>query len=255
LSPIALSLIAFAIIFGGTLLGMFLRPLLDEHHLSADSRDVMKLGTGMIATMAALVLSLLIGSAKGTFDTWNNGLEQTGVKLSLLDHAMAQYGPETREARDILRRNVISTIQRVWPADKTTIALDKVGQGSGIENIEEKLRRLSPQNDDQRRLQSQALQISDEMNQTRLLLIQQVGQQSFPMPLLVLLVSWLTIIFFNFGLFTSRNTTVMAVLFVCALVAASSLFLILELDQPFGGLIKISSAPLRDALAHLGVVP
>ncbi len=256
MSPIALSLIAFAIIFGGTLLGMFLRTILNEQHLTADSRDVMKLGTGMIATMAALVLSLLIGSAKGTFDTMNSGLKQAGLKILLLDRTMAQYGPETREARDILRRSVITMIQLIWPADKDTVVLDKVVQtGSRIENLEEKLRQLSPRNDDQRRLQSQALQITDEMNQTRLLLIQQVGQQSFPMPLLALLVSWLTIIFFNFGLFTSRNTTVMAVLFVCALVAASSLFLILELDQPFGGLIKISSAPLRGALAHLGVVP
>lgn len=253
MSPITISLIALAIIFGGTLLGTFLRPLLQEHHLSGDSKDVMKLGTGMIATMAALVLGLLTGSAKGTFDTINNGLKQTAAKVFLLDHAMAQYGPETREARDILRRNIISTIQQIWPADRTTMALDKVGlTESGIENLEEELRRLSPRNDDQRRLQSQVLQISDEMNQTRLFLIQQVGQRSFPMPLLALLVAWLTIIFFSFGLFTSRNTTVMAVLFVCALVAASSLFLILELDQPFGGLTKISSDPLLNVIAHLG---
>lgn len=253
MSPIAISLIAFAIIFGGTLLGMFLRTLLNEQHLSADSRDVMKLGTSTIATMAALVLSLLIGSAKGTFDTMNNGLKQAGLKILLLDRTMAQYGPETREARDILRRSVITIIQRIWPADKNTVVLDKVVQtGSRIENLEEKLRQLSPRNDDQRRLQSQALQITDEMDQTRLLLIQQVGQRSFPMPLLALLVSWLTIIFLNFGLFTSRNTTVIAVLFVCALVAASSLFLILELDQPLGGVIKISSAPLLKALEYLG---
>jgi hypothetical protein len=246
-------LIALAIIFGGTLLGMFLRPLLHEHHLSGDSKDVMKLGTGMIATMAALVLGLLIGSAKGTFDTINNGLKQTAAKVFLLDHTMAQYGPETREARDILRSNIISTIQRIWPADRTAMALDKVGPTeSGIENLDEKLRRLSPRNDDQRLLKSQALQIRDEMDQTRLFLIQQVGQRSFPMPLLPLLVAWLTVIFFNFGLFTSRNATVMAVLFVCALVAASSLYMILELDQPFGGLIRISSDPLLNVIAHLG---
>lgn len=133
------------------------------------------------------------------------------------------------------------------------MALDKVSlTESGIENLDEKLRRLSPHNDDQRLLQSQALQIRDEMNQTRLFLIQQVGQRSFPMPLLALLVAWFTIIFFNFGLFTSRNKTVMAVLFVCALVAASALFMILELDQPFGGLIRITSDPLLNVITHLG---
>jgi hypothetical protein len=236
MSPIVISLIALAIMFGGTLLGMFLRPLLQEHHLSGDSKDAMKLGTGMIATMAALVLSLLISSAKGTFDVWTNEFKHSGVRVSLLDHTLAQYGPETREARDIVRRTLISQIQRIWPADKTTMAQDKVGQfESGMENLEEKLQQLSPRNDKERRLHSQALQIINEMNQARLLLIEQVGQRSFPMTLLALLVLWLTIIFFNFGLFTSRNYTVMAVLFVCALSAASSLFLILEMDQPFGG--------------------
>jgi len=144
MSPIAISLTALAIMFSGTLLGMYLRPLMQEHHLSGDSKDVMKLGTGMIATMAALVLSMLISSAKGTFDVWNNELQQSGGKISLLDHTLAQYGPETREARDILRHTLISTIQRVWPVDKTMMALEKVDQAErGIENLEEKLQQLS----------------------------------------------------------------------------------------------------------------
>ena len=239
MSPIAFSLIALAIIFSGLLLGVFLRPRLQEHHLSGDSKDVMKLGTGMIATMAALVLSLLISSAKGTFDTMNNGLKQAAYKIVLLDRTLAQSGPETRDSRDILRRIVTTTIQRLWPAGKTTFEVEKVDQAKrGLEDFQKNLRQLSPRNDDQRQLRSEALQISGEINETRLLLIEQVGQRSFPMPLFVLLVFWLTIIFFNFGLFTSRNTTVIIVLFVCVSTAASSLFLILELDQPFGGLVR-----------------
>jgi hypothetical protein len=253
MSPIAISLIAFASIFVGTLLGMFLRTLLPDHHLSADSRDVMKLGIGMIATMAALVLGLLIASAKGTFDTVNSGLRQTASKIILLDRTMARYGPETREARDILRRYVTIVIEQFWPAEKNTIAIEKAGQqGSALEDLAEILRKLFPRNDDQRRLQSQALQISSEIAAARWLLIEEVGQSSIPMAFLVLLVCWLIFIFFSFGLFTSPNTTVIAVLFVCALSAASALFLILELDQPYGGLIKVSSAPLLTALSHLG---
>lgn len=248
MSPIEISVIAMVIIFSGTLLGTFLRPLLQEHHV-----DAMKLGTSMIATMAALVLGLLIGSAKGTFDTMNSGLKQAGLKIVLLDRTLAQYGPETREARESLRRIVTTTIQRLWPAEKTADAVHRFGQAKDeIEDFQKTLRQLSPRNDDQRRLQSQALQISGEIIETRLLLIEQVGQRSFPMPLLALLVSWLAIIFFNFGLFTSPNTTVIVVLFVCVLSASSSLFLILELDQPFGGLITVSSVPLLKALALLG---
>ena len=253
MSPFAISLIAFASIFGGALLGMFLRSHLPDHHLSADSQDVMKLGIGTIATMAALVLGLLISVAKGTFDTMDSELMHAASKIILLDRTMARYGPETREARDILRRAVITTIERTWPAERNAIAVEKVGQRKiGVEDVEEKLRQLSPRNSDQRWLQSRAIQISGEISEARWLLIEQVGHGSLPIPFLGLLICWLVIIFTGFGLFTSRNTTVIVVLFVCALSATSSLFLILELDQPYGGLIKVSSAPLLNALAHLG---
>ena len=253
MSTVTTSLIAFACIFSGTLLGLFIRGILPEHHLSAESKDVIKLGTGMIATMAALVLGLMIASAKGTFDTINNGLTQTSSKVILLDRTMASYGPETREARDLLRHTIITVIKQIWPEEKNIIALKNVGQAeSGIEKLQEKLRQLSPKNDDQRLLQWQAMQISGDTAAARWLIIVQVGQSSIPTPFLVLLICWLTGIFLSFGLFTSRNATVVAVLFVCALSAASALFLILELDQPYGGLIKVSSASLLKALAYLG---
>jgi hypothetical protein len=251
--PIAFFLIAFASIFGGALLGMFFRTRLPEHHLNTDSRDVIKLGTGMIATLAALVLGLLISSAKGTFDAINNDLKQVGSKIILLDRTMAQYGPETREARDMLRRVVAATIARMWPTEKDRISVEKAGQSEiGQEDIDRMLRQLSPRNDQQRQLQAQALQISDEIAQARWLFIEYFGQSSFPLPILVLLVCWLTIIFFTFGLFASRNATVIVVLLICAFSAASSLLLILDLDQPFSGLIKISNTSLVNVLAHLG---
>src|SRR5512135_3120142 len=128
MSPIAISLIALAIIFGGTLLGMFLRTILNEQHLTADSRDVMKLGTSTIATIAALVLGLLVSSAKGTFDTLNSIVKQNASKIILLDHTMVRYGPETKEARDVLRGIATSSVARIWPAEKKAIAVEKVGQ-------------------------------------------------------------------------------------------------------------------------------
>ena len=113
MSPLVISLIAFGCIFGGMLLGMFLRRVLPEHHLSDESKDVVKLGIGMIATLAALVIGLLIASAKGSFDTLNSGLIQAGSKVILLDRVMAHYGPETREARDLLRRGLASAIEQI----------------------------------------------------------------------------------------------------------------------------------------------
>src|SRR5512143_3243131 len=118
MSALAVSLIAFGCIFGGMLLGMFLGGLLPKHHMSDESMGVVKLGTGMIATLAALVIGLLIASANGNFDTMSNGLIQTGSKIILLDRVMAQYGPETREARAVLRRGVASVIERIWPNER-----------------------------------------------------------------------------------------------------------------------------------------
>jgi hypothetical protein len=252
-SALTISLIAFACIFGGTLLGMFLRTILPGHHLSDESKDVVKLGTGVIATMAALVLALLIASAKGNYDTMSSELRQVSSRVILLDRVMAHYGPETNEARDLLRRSIASTIKRVWPEDNIEQAVAESTEGRvDIETIQDKLRQLSPRNDAQRWLQSRALEISIEIAEGRWLLIEQLGQRTLPMPFFVLMVFWLTIIFTSFGLFSPRNATVITVLLICALSAAGSLFLIIELDTPYQGLIKVSSVPLRNALAHLG---
>lgn len=253
MSPMVISFIAFGCIFGSMLLGMSLRRVLPDHHLSDESKDVMKLGTGMIATLAALVIGLLIASAKSSFDTVNNGLIQTGSKAMLLDRTLANYGLETREARDLLRRRLSSVIEQLWPKEiKGQMELVASDPRIGIEAIEDKLRQLSPQSDAQRWLQSRALQLSSDLEDIRWLLFTKYGQSSYPMTFLVILVSWLVIIFFSFGLFSPRNVTVIIVLFVCALSAAGSLYLIQELDRPYGGLITVSSAPLRTALANLG---
>ncbi len=253
MSPLMISLIAFVCIFGGSLFGMFLRIILPEHHLSDESKDAVKLGIGMIATMAALVLGLLTASAKGTFDTASTGLRQASARVILLDRVMAHYGPETMEARELLRRYVTSVIERIWPEDKISPAGAEAPTGKvDIEAVQDRLRQLSPRTDAQRWLQARALQISGDIAEGRWVLIEQMVQRSLPMVFLVIMVFWLTIIFATFGLFSPRNATVIVVLFVCALSAAGSLFLIMELDTPYGGLIKVSSAPVRNALVLLG---
>jgi len=255
-SSLSLSLIALGCIFGGTLLGMAVRFLLPEHHLSEESKDTVKLGTGMVATMAALVLGLLIASAKGTFDTMTTEIRQVGAKIMLLDRVMDQYGPETKETRVLLRRTITATLQRIWVEESHGGAVQSQAvtglPENDLEVVQEKLRQLSPQNDSQRWLQSRALQVSADIADAKWLLVEQFGAKSLPMPFLVLLVSWLALIFASFGLFSPRNATVIIVLFICAVSAAASLFLILELDQPYQGFVKISSAPLHKALMYMG---
>ena len=249
---IKIALIVFACVFGGALLGMIVRAVTPEHHLSQDSKDVIKLGTGLVATIAALVLGLVIATAKGSFDSQDMAVKQTSAKVLMLDRVLAQYGPETKETRDLLRRIVAYKLDQVWPEDRSQTT--NLGEHEAVppgEEIQARIMRLAPQNDGQRWLQSRALQISGDILETRWLVLAGTGG-SIQVPFLVVIVFWLSIIFVSFGLFAPRNAMVVAVLFVCALSVSAAIFLLLEMDQPFQGLMKVSSAPLRYTLSHLG---
>jgi Protein of unknown function (DUF4239) len=249
-SPMTIGWIVFALVFGSALLAMFVHRLLPEEHLSSDSKDVVKLGIALIATMSALVLGLLVASAKGAFDTRSNQLVQTSADIILLDRALARYGPETKDARSLLRNSVAAVVERFWPAEGARpISIDPNAQP--VEALAVKIEELSPQNEMQRLLRSQALTTAQEIGRTRLLLFENLGS-SIPLPFLVVLVLWLCIIFASFGLFAPCNATVISVLSVCALSVSGAIFLILELDRSFEGLLQVSGAPLRAALAQLG---
>jgi hypothetical protein len=209
-----------------------------------------KLGIGLIGTMAALVLGLLIASAQGSYDTRRGELTTMAAKLVLLDRMLAHYGPETKDSRDLLRRSVVRMMDRIWPAENSR-PTQLEPTAAGAEPLYDKINALGPHNDAQRSIQAQALSMTVEIGQMRWLLFEQSGS-SISTPFLVVLVFWLAIIFAGFGMFAPTNSTAVGVFFVCALSVAGAIFLILELDQPFQGLIQISSAPMRTALAHLG---
>jgi hypothetical protein len=230
-------------------LGVLFRTLLPAEHLSTDTKDVVKLGIALIATMAALVLSLLISSAKGTYDTRGNQLLQVSADIILLDRILARYGSDTKDTRAVLHSSVAAAIERFWPADRARPD-NADPRASPVEALYDKIQGLSPQNDAQRSLQSQASTMALDLGRTRVLLFERLGS-SIPVPFLVVLVFWLAIIFASFGLFAPRNATVVATFFVCALSVSGAIFLILELDRSFEGFIQVSSGPLREALAQI----
>jgi hypothetical protein len=245
-------LISAACIFGGVLLGLWLRSLLPDHHLTNESKDTVKLAAGMIATLSALVLGLLVSSAKGTFDTIGSEITQSAAKIILLDHVLADYGPATKDAREQLRRSLVSGIAAVWPEAKTAVpGMTLIEQANGMELVQAKLRELTPANEVQHQLLAQAQQISGELLQFRWLVIEQT-QNALPVPFLVMLLLWLTLLHMSFGLFAPRNATVIIVLFLCALSVSGAVFLIMEMNHPLSGFIKVSSAPMLKALEHLG---
>jgi hypothetical protein len=249
MSSLEISFITLAVVFGGALLGIALRAVLPQNELSAESREVVKLSVGLIATMAALVLGLLIASAKTSFDTQNAELTEMSSKVILLDRILAHYGPDAKEAREALRSTVVSALDSLTSKDAGI--LGQFGSSANGEILYDKIQGLSPKDDVQRSIQAQALNIMVGLGQTRWLLAAQRGN-SVSVPMLVVLVAWLTIIFISFGLFAPRNVTVLVSLLVSALSVSGAIFLILEMYAPYAGLIYVSSAPLRAALEHLG---
>lgn len=252
MTPLMTSVIAFAVIFGGTFLGMFVRNRLPKHHLSGETKEVVRLGTGLIGTIAALVLGLLISAANITYETQSTEIKQLIADVVLLDRTLALYGPETDPVRNLLRQDVSTMADRIWLEN---------GAGSGkaepfVENasaqsLDDEIIKLSPRDESRRSLQARAIDAAADLAKARLLLFAKAGG-SIPMPFLVILISWLTIIFASFSLFADNNATIITALCVFALSASASLFLILDLSQPFSGLMMISSEPLRNALAPLG---
>jgi hypothetical protein len=252
MSATVISLIAFASIFGGAVLGLVLHAVLPEHHLSEESRDVVKLGAGFIGTLAALVLGLLVSSAKDVLDTMNTGMMDYGAEVVVLDRVLARFGPEAKPARDQLRAGLAAGIERIWPKSGSNPEGLRAVEGSNkMEDLQDVLRRLAPQNELQRALQSQAVQISGDLSLSRWRLIEHT-QSSLPTVFLIVLVFWLTLLFVSFGLLASHNGTVSMVLLVCALSVSGAIFLILEMNAPLQGVIKISSAPMVKALDSLG---
>ena len=253
MGALLIAAIVLACIVAGALFGMLLRGLLPAPHFSDESKDVVRLGTGLVATMAALVLGLLVASAKGAYDTQKNGLDEIAANLTLLDTVLAQYGPPAQDARANLRRAVGVAIARLWPADASEEGtLGAPETTAAAKSLHAQLLALVPANDAQRSLQAQALQIAAQLARTRLLLVAQHESSAISGVFLVILSSWLVVLFASFGLFAPRNATVVATLLISALSVSGAVFLILELDQPFEGVIQISSTPLRSAFVHLG---
>jgi hypothetical protein len=242
----------FASVFGCALLGMYARTRLPDHHLDEDSSSSIKLAAGLIATIAALVLGLLISSAKSSYDTVNGDLQRNAVNVLRLDRALAQYGPEAQPLRETLKTNYGHWIELLSSGDRERIALlDSPHILSHISDFQRRVAALAPNNPAQRQLQERVLDISDEVFTARWLALMQKNG-TIPTTLLVVLGAWLCVIFGTFGLFAPHNQTVLFFFLLCALSASGAIFVILEMDTPLTGIVKVSVLPMREALSQMG---
>jgi hypothetical protein len=251
-NALLVSIASFVVILAGTWIGAHLRVVLPKHHLDAETRDAVRIGVGLIATMAALVLGLLLASAKASFDTKSEEIRSSAAKIILLDRTLREYGPDAGEIRALLRDTVERRLHHAW-VDARSLTVVEPGAASEtlpLERMQERLRAMTPTTPQQRLAHARALQLGEDLAQTRWLLVEQVAG-TIPLPFLVLLVLWVALIFASLGLFAPRNGTFYAVIVVCALSVASALFLIIEMDQPFGGMLRISDGPMRTAIIYL----
>jgi hypothetical protein len=205
---------------------------------------------GLVATMAALVLGLLVSSAKGSYDTERSEVIQMAAKVAFLDRVLAAYGPEASEARSRFHETVNEVVQLIWPGEAGLAArLAPNTQAGNV--VYGAIQGLSPHDDSQRKLKEEATSLANDLGQIRSLLAAQ-AVPSISTPMLIILVSWLVVIFLGFSVLAPRNATVVFALMVSALAVSGAIFLILELDQPFAGLIRISSEPMLNALHQIG---
>ncbi len=253
MSAVTLGLITFACCAIAAMLGLQLHRQLPEHHLDAGSKDVMKLVLGLIATIAALVLSLLIASAKSTYDTQQTELQQLAADAVELDRVLADYGPEGTDARRLFGDIIRNETARLWPSDgaptRPNAALPTLGTASAA--FLAALRRLHPVDATQTFLQQEALRIGANIVHTRALMFEQ-SAASFAWPLLIVLLFWVSVLFLGFGMLVGANPTVRVALLTGAAAVAGAIFLMLEMSSPYEGVMRLSDAPLRAALSMLG---
>ena len=246
MSSTAAFLASFASILIGAAVGMVLRRALPADLLEGGSKEAIRLGAGFLSTLAALVIGLMIASAKNTYDSQNTNIRQLGTNAVLVDQMLTKYGADAKAARTLLREIIPSATARIWRENVS-------GNGSTLvisetaERFYNAVEGLKPANAEQTSLKSRIIQLTTDMGRTRLLVFTQ-GEDAIPLPFFIVLVFWLVAIFASFSLFAEPGPIVIASTLVFALSVSSALFLIVDLSHPFQGLMQISNRHLHMVL-------
>jgi len=251
MEPIITSLAVFACMIAGTIVGWLLAAALPQRHLSADSKDAIKVSIAMVATLSALVLGLLTASTKSALDGKEQEVRTMASEIVGLDRVLALYGPGAEPIRQALKAMVAARIKAIWPDESGDVDAGAVGVGAGIEGVIRDLLALTPSNDAERWLQSQALSLTTAISASRWTIVSDMSS-AIQWPFVTVVTFWLAIVFTSFTLFAPRNASVAMAMLISALSVAGAFYLIVEMDQPYSGLIRISSEPIRDVYAELG---
>jgi hypothetical protein len=250
--PIVLyGLATFLVIFGGGLLGLLFGRLLPEEYRSDATQRIVQTATGMVSLLAALVLGLLVATAKNKFDTSNQQVEQFAASLMLLNRELVNYGPEANDTNALLRKYTIAKIAETWPDGPGP----KPGPGDLpawklLESLQRSLTELAPKTASQRSEAATASETAAALAKTTWL---QAAEESehVPHPFVLIMIVWLFVLFVSFGLFAPRNMLVVIALLVGALSIAGAVVLIVDMDSPFEGMITVAADPMQEAVAKM----
>jgi hypothetical protein len=246
---IAFGLGVFALLSVTALTALYLHPRLPDHQLSKETQDAVKVGVGMVVVLSALVLGLLIASVKSTFDTAARDLKHFATQIVLLDRTLRAYGPATDPARALIQQYVERALAGTWPSDNEPEVMDDPQAEQLIYRLQDAILALVPETSRQRTLDEEMKGEVRRLIELRWTLVEE-ATTSLNVPLVSVLVIWLILIFASFGYNAPRNVLVMTTFILCAASIGGALFLVVQMDRPFEGLIKVSPAPLQSALAY-----
>ena len=249
MEAILVSSAVFVVVFGGALAGMRLRLVLPPNQLGPEVKSVVQLAVGLLVTMTALVLGMLVSTANSSYQQRKDQLTEMASDFVGVDRLLGSYGPETQAARAELHALAETSLQRIWPNQGSQDPqLRPTDSGQIFYN---QLQLLSPKTEAQVAVKAAAISAAIALRRTYWLMFLGSEGSSLSRPLLVVVVAWLTAIFISFGLFAPRNNTVLVTLVVCAIAVSGAVFIIMAMYTPFSGVMKISSLPLRDALIRM----
>jgi hypothetical protein len=247
MNSVPINAIIITILFGSALIAMFVARFLPAHNLSPESKSVVSVSVAVIGTLSAMVVGLLISTANSSFIAKAQEVSDISANVIRLDRLMQRFGVQAQDGRVLLRHYTAAEMQDLFPENSDQAPnMQNIATASMLEELQNKIVAFMPANDTQRWLQAQSLQRTTEIIAAHWQLAQ--GVESTPRPLLLLVLFWFVIIFASFGLFAPFNATSIVAIFLCSVGVGSAIRIITELQEPFGGLIRVSNASLTHAL-------
>jgi Protein of unknown function (DUF4239) len=246
---LAISSLVFVLVFGGTLAGMAIRRVRPENFFTAEAKDTIRLSIGLVVTMTSLVLGMLVSSSKTFYDGEKNEVAEMSAEVIVISDLLAAYGPETVPLQIEARDSTEEIVDRIWPRQSSqSVELKPLAGGA---RFYEHLQQLVPKNEGQASVKAQLLAATLSLRRTYWLMFLQSEETSITVPLLSVVTAWLVVIFFSFGIFAPRIPHVVLTLIICALAASAAIFIILSMNSPFSGVLRISPAAVRDVLSQM----